>query len=157
MMDRTILLVMFSLVFVSAIIWVAIDPVNAGTSETITQSVGYARCFNDIELRESIATLKQQGGADVAKVSESPLTKARTADACRIQVVQALISSMGQATNPTRNQYENFFLWLHGASLLADLQATEALDLLMQISTSPMAGQPRLVKVTFPRWWLFSG
>jgi len=38
---------------------------------------------------------------------------------------------MAQATNPTTNQYENFFLWLHGASLLPDLQATEALDLLI--------------------------
>lgn len=130
-MNRTIFLVMFSLVTVSVVIWGAIDPVNADTSETIPQSVGAAQCFHDTELRESIATLKQQGGADVAKVSESLLTKARTANGCRIQVIQALISHMEQATNPTTNQYENFFLWLHGASLLADLQATEALDLLI--------------------------
>jgi hypothetical protein len=38
---------------------------------------------------------------------------------------------MAQATNPTTNQYENYFLWLHGASLLADLKSTEALDLLI--------------------------
>jgi hypothetical protein len=38
---------------------------------------------------------------------------------------------MAQATNPKENQYQNFFLWLHGASLLADLRATEALDLLI--------------------------
>lgn len=130
-MNRTILLVMFSLVGVFAVIWVAMEPVKADTSETITQAVGSARCFHDTELRESIATLKQQGGTDVAKVSESLVSKARTGNGCRIQVIQALISSMAQATNPTTNQYENFFLWLHGASLLADLQATEALDLLI--------------------------
>lgn len=122
---------MFSLIIVSVDIGGAIDPVNAGTSQTIPQSVGSAQCFHDTELRESIATLKQQGGADVAKVSESLLTKARTANGCRMEVIQALISSMEQATNPATNQYENFFLWLHGASLLADLQATEALDLLI--------------------------
>ena len=131
MMKRTIFLVMFSLIIVSVVIWGARDPVNAEISETIPQSVGSAQCFHDTELRESIATLKQQGGADVAKVSESLLTKARTANGCRTEVVQALISSMEQATNPTTNQYENFFLWLHGASLLADLKATEALDLLI--------------------------
>ena len=130
-MNRTIFLVMFLLVIVSAVIWIVIDPVDAGTSETLTQSVGSAQCLNDTELRESIATLKQQGGADVAKVSESFLTKARTANECRIQVIQALISSMTQATNPTTNQYENFFLWLHGGSLLGNLKATEALDLLI--------------------------
>ena len=130
-MNRTIFFVMSWLVIASAVIWVAIDPVHAGTPETITQSVGSAQCFRDTELRESISTLKQQGGHDVAKVSESLLTKARNVDECRIQVIQALISSMAQATNPATNQYENFFLWLHGARLLADLQATEALDLLI--------------------------
>jgi len=131
MMNRTVLLVTFLLIIVSSNIWLAIDVVDARTSGMITQSIRSARCFHDTELRESIATLKQQGGADVAKVSESLLTKARTADGCRIEVVQALISSMAQSTNPTTNQYENFFLWLHGASLLADLKATEALDLLI--------------------------
>ena len=42
-----------------------------------------------------------------------------------------MLSTMAQATNPTTNQYENFFLWVNGASLLADLKATEALDLLI--------------------------
>jgi len=131
MMNRTVLLATFLLAIVSAVLWLVIDAVEARTSETITQSVHSARCFHDTDLRESIATLKQQGGADVAKVSESFLTKARTANECRIQVIQALISSMTQATNPTTNQYENFFLWLHGGSLLGNLNATEALDLLI--------------------------
>jgi hypothetical protein len=94
MMNRTIFFVTFSLVIVSAFIWVANDPLDARTSETIRQSVGSAPCFHDIELRESIATLKQQGGSAVAKVGESLLTKARYANGCRIQVVQALLSSM---------------------------------------------------------------
>ena len=131
MMNRTLLFATFLLAIVSAVLWLMIDAVQAHTSETITQSVRSARCFHNTELRESIATLKQQGGADVKKVSESLLTKARTDDGCRTQVVQALISTMAQATNPTTNQYENFFLWLHGASLLADLKSTEALDLLI--------------------------
>src|SRR6185503_20598483 len=39
--------------------------------------------------------------------------------------------SMEQTTNPAPNQYENYLLWQHGASLLADLKATEALELLI--------------------------
>ena len=108
-----------------------IDAIHARSSSTTTQSVRSAQCFQDTELRESIATLKQQGGADLVKASESVLTKARTSVSCRTQVVQALISTMAQATDPAANQYENFFLWLHGASLLGDLKATEALDLLI--------------------------
>jgi hypothetical protein len=130
MMNRTVLIT-YLLVTVSAVIWLVSDAVNTRASKTITQSDRFARCFHNTELSESIATLKQQGGADVAKASESLLTQARTADGCRTEVVQALISGMAQATNPTMNQYQNFFLWLHGASLLADLKATEALDLLI--------------------------
>jgi len=93
--------------------------------------VRVARCFQANELTESLATLKQQIGADVARVSRSLLTKARTVPGCRTEIVQALITTMAQATNPAGNQYDNFFFWLHGASLLADLKATEALDLLI--------------------------
>lgn len=131
MMNRTVLLATFLVAIVSAVLWLVIDAVDARTSAKIMQSVRSARCFHDSELRESIAILKQQGGADVAKVSKSLLTKARTDDGCRTQVVKALISTMAEATDPTANQYENFFLWLHGASVLADLKSTEALDLLI--------------------------
>ena len=132
-MNRTVLLVTFLLAIGSAVILPAIDAVDAGASEMIQPSVRFAECLHDTELRESIVTLKQQGGSNsnVEKVSESLLIKAQADYGCRIQVVQALISSMSQATNPSTNQYENFFLWLHGAGLLADLKATEALDLLI--------------------------
>ena len=131
MVNRTVLLITFMLAIVSAVIWLSVHAGDAHTSETITQSVRSPRCFHEAELNESIATLKQQGGEDLEKMSESLLTKARTDYGCRIEVIQALISSMAQATNPTANEYENFFLWLHGASLLADLRAIEALDLLI--------------------------
>lgn len=130
-MTRTVLSITLLLPIVSAVIWAGTDAVDGRTSETITQSVRSARCFHDSELRQSIAILKQQGGPEVWKVGESLLRKAKTASGCRTQVVQALVSSMAQATNPAGNHYENFFLWVHGASLLADLKATEALDLLI--------------------------
>ena len=130
-MNRPILFVTFLVSIGFAVILLAIDAGDTRASETITQSARSVKCFHDTELRESIAILKQQGGADVEKVSESLVGKARTDSGCRIQVVQALISSMSQATNPTANQYENFFFWTHGAAVLADLKATEALDLLI--------------------------
>jgi hypothetical protein len=129
MMNRTVVVVTF-LLAVSGVILLAIDAKETRALET-TQSSRSTECFRDTELRERITTLKQQGGADVQRVSESLLTKSRADYRCRTQVIQALISSMSQATNPATNQYENFFLWLHGAGLLADLNATEALDLLI--------------------------
>jgi hypothetical protein len=131
MMNRTVLLTTFLLVVVSSVIWFAIGTVDARTAGTRTHSVGSARCFSDTELRKSIATLKRQEMAEIAKVSELLLGKAKAGSGCRTQLVQALIDAMAQTTDPKGNEYENFFLWLHGASLLADLKATEALDLLI--------------------------
>ena len=130
-MNRTVLLATFLLAVVSAVLWLVIDAVDARTAETIKQSVRSARCFDDSELRESFATLKLQGGEEVTKVHQALLTKARTAPVCRYEVIQALIGNMAQARDPAGNQYENFFFWQSGASLLGELQATEALDLLI--------------------------
>ena len=130
-MNRAVFLITLWLVIVSALLNTQIVETDARSSKLIMRSFHFPQCFQDAELTRSLATLKLQGGADVAKVSEYLLTKARTAPACRSQVIQALISSLGQARNPTTNQYENYFLWEHGATLLAELKATEALDQLI--------------------------
>lgn len=129
-MNHEILLVTFRLVFVPIAVLLLSDSVEVRSSMTIPQS-GYERCFQDSELSENLAALKLQFGPELHKVSQSLLTKARTGPACRTQLVKALISAMEQATDPAANQYKNFFLWQHGAGLLADLNATEALDLLI--------------------------
>ena len=129
MMNRTLSFV--SSVIVSAGMCLATNAVDARTSLTTTHSVGSAPCLQDTELRESIAGLKQQFGPDLWKVSESLLRKAKVGSGCRKQIVEALITTMAQTTDPKGNQYENFFFWLSGASMLADLKATEALDLLI--------------------------
>jgi hypothetical protein len=129
-MNHAISLVTFWLISVPAFVLLVNNSVEVRSAPTMPQS-GYERCFQDSELSESLAALKLQFGPELNKVSQSLLTKARTAPRCRTQLVQALISAMEQATNSEANQYKNFFLWQHGASLLSDLKATEALDLLI--------------------------
>jgi hypothetical protein len=130
-MNRAILLVTLWLVIVPALVWMEIEEAEARSSRTVMQSVPAGRCFQDTELSESLATLKLQGGAEVAKVYQYLLTKARTVPGCRTEVVEALIRAMDQPSHGTANQYETYFLWDNGASLLADLKAIEALDLLI--------------------------
>jgi len=129
-MERAALLIMTRFLIVSAFVLLATNAVEARSQER-TQSVRFARCSNGTELNKSLDALKLQGGDTIYKAAESLLTKARTVRGCRTQIVQALISRMALATDLTTNNYENYFLWLHGASLLAELNATEALDLLI--------------------------
>ena len=127
-MNRAILLITFWLV-IPALIWLTDAAVEGRSSETM-QLVPVARCFQDNELSESLATLKRQPALDVGRVSQTLLTKAKTTPECRTQVVQALMKAMDQASNTT-DQIENYFMWENGASLLVELKATEALDLLI--------------------------
>jgi hypothetical protein len=129
-MNHATLLVLICLVMVATFDSRASSAAKAHSSETVPQS-GYERCFQESELGESVAVLKLQFGPEVHKVSQSLLTKAQGAPRCRTQLVFALIKDMEQATDPAGNQYKNFAFWQHGASLLADLKATEALDLLI--------------------------
>ena len=120
-MMRATLLITTRLLIVCAFVLLAIDAVEARTPQT-TQSVRFTPCLNGAELNKSLDALKLQGGDTVYKAAELLLTKARTVPGCRTQIVQALISSMALATDPAANNYENYFLWLHGASILADLR-----------------------------------
>ena len=115
----------------SAVAWPRVEPVSARPSENIPHSTHFARCFKGTELSDSLAALKLQGGPEVAKVYASLLAKARTSPVCRAQVVQAVMSGMEHASKNVTNPYDNFFFFKHGAALLAELKATEALDLLL--------------------------
>jgi hypothetical protein len=128
-MNRVILVVPFWLVIAAALLWPATPPVDGRSSRMQMKPV--VRCIQDAELRERLATMKREGGPDVAKVYEALLAKARTSSACRTEVIEALIKAMEKASKDPTNQNERFFLWQHGAGLLADLKATEALDLLV--------------------------
>jgi len=128
-MNRAIRFVMLWLAVLLAVIS-APDATEALPPETTTQTLRAASCFQDAELSESIATLRLQGGEKLIKAYTFLLSKAKTAPSCRKEIVQGLINSMAQATDPTGNQYENFFLWESGADMLAELNAIEALDLL---------------------------
>jgi hypothetical protein len=107
-MMRAALLITTRFLTVCAFVLLVIDAVEARTPQT-RQSVRFAHCLQDTELNKSIEALKLQGGDTVYKAAELLLTKARTVPGCRTQIVQALISSMALATDPAKNNYENYF------------------------------------------------
>jgi hypothetical protein len=95
------------------------------------------QCVADGELANNIMTLKLQfGGPETATVRRAFLEKAGKSSECRSQLIQALMSAMEQAGKGPNTvlggvNSETYFLWSNGADLLAELQATEALDLLI--------------------------
>jgi hypothetical protein len=119
-------------ILVSSLVWLDIHTADAHSLPKRIQFADGTQCLQASELSETLTTLKKQSGEDVGTVSRVLLSKARTSSSCRIQVVQALIRAMDQASKDASNQNEKIFLWENGASLLTELRATEALDLLIE-------------------------
>ena len=117
--------------FLSPVVGLSTDVTFARASKPITEMVRVPRCFGDGELNKNLDTLKLQGGTEFVKVFRSLLAKARSSPGCRTQIVQGLIKGMEQASKNVTNPYDNYFFFENGASLLAELKATEALDLLV--------------------------
>jgi HEAT repeat protein len=57
--------------------------------------------------------------------------ESKTSPACRTKVISALMFAMDKPDLDFTRDRSSYFLWLYGSHLLGDLQATEALDLLI--------------------------
>lgn len=96
------------------------------------------QCLGNVELDASVATFKSYlAGPELEKAEALLLERARTSPKCRGEVIQALITVMSSITpkDPPLTELgvnqQTYYLWHNGANLLAKLQATEALDLLV--------------------------
>lgn len=96
------------------------------------------QCFGSGELDASITTLRTYlAGSELQKAVSLLLRKARGSQECRAQVIGALITAMSHITprDPRLGtvgvNQQTYYLWDNGATLLAKLHATEALDLLI--------------------------
>jgi hypothetical protein len=100
-----------------------------------TQMRPPAQCIPQTKLSESLATLRSTlSDDDLFETKRLLLKNAKSSQDCRSQVIQALMTAMAK---PGRDNGfggvddETYALWRNGAALLRELQATEALDLLI--------------------------
>lgn len=123
-------LVVLCIVLTPTVLWLRTDVVKARATEPITELVRLSRCFADGELNERFGALRLQG-SELTKAFRSLLAKARTSPECRTTMIQELIKGMEQARKTLDNTYDDYRFFDNGASLLAELKATEALDMLV--------------------------
>ena len=96
------------------------------------------QCLGNGELDASVATFTSYlAGPELAKAEGLLFGQARTSPECRGEVIQALITAMSIITpkDPPFDgvgvNQQTYYLWQNGANLLAKLEATETLDLLV--------------------------
>ena len=96
------------------------------------------QCLENSELDAGIATFKSfLAGSELERVHGLLMRTAERSPSCRAQIIQGLMAAMSHViakdpplSNVGVNQ-PTYYLWQNATNLLAKLQATEALDLLI--------------------------
>lgn len=100
-------------------------PKSAGNRATANTS-----CRWESEVSNAVQKLSAAGNnKEMAVAQQSLLDYAKRSSKCRRQVIDVLMSAMDK---PDLDSSRDFFLWHYGSSLLVDLRATEAIDLLVK-------------------------
>lgn len=106
---------------------------KAMTREFITKpTTRYADgCSSEIDLNTAIKNLAGGDWAKAAQTKKLLLDDSKRSTACRKQIIDALVRAMTKPNLDFVTDQSSYFLWLHGAPVLGDLKAVEALDLLI--------------------------
>lgn len=131
---------MFSILIFS-IVWLAIGRLEVTFSNGFraVESESAISCLTDREISNAVRTLASAKTSRVASARALLLNSSKQSTECRSKIVEALMKAMDQPNLDFKRDTESYYLWRNGADLFGDLQATEALDLLishMNLSTA---------------------
>lgn len=100
-----------------------------------TQMGRSTQCIPQAELSKNLIALRSNlSGDDLFNAKSLLLSNAKKSSECRSQVVRSLVTAMeqpGTSNGLGGVDSETYALWRNGAELLGELQATEALDLMI--------------------------
>lgn len=90
-----------------------------------------AGCLTQREISAAVRVFSTGGEAQVDKARTLLLNGSRQSPRCRERIVTTLMEVLDKPYLNFEEDQASFYLWRHGADLLGDLKAVEALDLLI--------------------------
>ena len=131
---KQILLRLFSLVLVTTVLSGCAMKTNLAGAKSSTSQAQTAKsaCGTEIDLSESINKLSSEVSADTAEVTKTLAEYSRQSPECRAEIITTLIRAMDKTELNFLTDRSSFFLWSNGSTLLGELKAVEALDLLIK-------------------------
>jgi len=94
-----------------------------------------SQCLSETELGHAVSILRSAlNGGEVDGATSKLERAARVSKSCRARVLHVLTTALAQPAVPNAlgNDPQRYALWKHGAALLVEVRATEALDLLIE-------------------------
>ncbi|SRR6266498_1604320 len=137
-------------------VWLGTNGTDLSSGSEASTVLGGSRvtCLNDREVSNAIRGLASGNESQVDRARAMLVNKAKLSPTCRGEVVTTLMKAMDKPNLDFNRDKSTYYLWLYGASLLGNLRAAEALDLLIShlnlahhIYSSSMNHQPALLGV----------
>jgi|ERR1700730_820283 len=91
----------------------------------------HAGCFYGNQLPKALRDLASGKPSRVDRARAAFLEKSKPSTSCRTEVITVLMMAMDKPDLDFNRDTSSYYLWLYGADILGELQATEALDLLV--------------------------
>jgi hypothetical protein len=91
----------------------------------------HTTCFARNHLSEALKALSFGDQEQVDQTKQLLLDDAKRSPNCRAEIIAALMKAMDKPNLDLKGDESTYNLWVHGAELLGDLKAVEALDLLI--------------------------
>jgi hypothetical protein len=88
-------------------------------------------CLGDGGISTALQKLSSDNDRQVEQARAVLLSKVKPSPKCKKEIVAALMRAMDGASLDLEHNKASYYLWLHGADLLGDLKAFDALDLLI--------------------------
>ena len=157
---EAVMIVRYSFVFLAVLLWSLphnerASVSNARATDRTAGSV-YGDCKHEpATIKSAMQQLLSGDYERSQKAQKALLNLAQQSAPCRQEVVRSLIREMDKPNLDFERQPSNYYLWKEGSQVLADLKATEALDLLIShldltngFHSASMAFQPAIVGVS---------
>lgn len=88
-------------------------------------------CLSDQEIANEIRHLASGEPSKVQRARATLFNKSGESQECRNEIIRAVMNAMDRPNLDFNRDNNAYFLWLYGSSLLGDLKAADAIDLLI--------------------------
>lgn len=88
-------------------------------------------CLSEPETSMGLKRLASGKSPQIDQARDVFMSKSRQSSVCRHETVAALMKAMDKPNLNFDRDTKSYYLWLHGGALLGELQAVEAIDLLI--------------------------
>jgi hypothetical protein len=90
-----------------------------------------ATCLSSKDISDALRNFSSGYWSQAQQARAFLISKSGESEACRAEVISALMKAMDKPDLNFRGSEESYNLWYNGADLLGDLKAAEAIDLLV--------------------------